>query len=210
MNFYGVVACCTLIIASLAYFFIKKFKDYSQQNKLFKLISWCVTKDSCLYRDNLRLEDYLCNAQIELKLSSEFCIDEDDLEFVKVILKKYQQDTMFNYFNNKHITGIPKSKHQIDGKTYFLSSLYDYLSQYQLNHEFMEYKIYSNLLEKKDFDKNIYHSTYELTEFGLAFYKIIHICLVSTVNNPYLVKSYIPIPQIENLKKSILSKSVSI
>lgn len=206
-----ILLSCLLLIGVALYFFTKKYIEYSRQNKLKELISWCVTEDSNIHRCNLNLEDYIWNAQIKLNLPQQFLIDVDtvDYEDIKIILKKFQQDTAKKYFNDSNSFSLPKSKYKLNSETYFYYLLHSYLDTCD-SHSFIGYEILGAQLSRKEYDGDGWDATYQLTDFGIVFYKLLYISYKFCKNNNILDSSCSYFFNEKALQDVIISKTIEI
>lgn len=183
-----IIIICILILI-VVYAFYKLYK-YSQERILKDLVAWCVTTNSDEYRCNLRLRDYIHNAQNKAQLPPEYRISNDNEWLLTTeILDAFQKDLTQNFFCGRLYT--IKSKYVIPGEHYFMFSLCDFLQQHQCEYEFLGHPMHIDRISYKEYGRwggVHFDATYSLSEFAIVFHKLYYItylfCKTSKIINP--------------------------
>lgn len=205
----GLIVAIILVVIIESYFIIKKVHELSKQKRLNELVAWCVTTNSNEYRNNLSLLDYIKNAQNKYCTTSELKIATDEWDSVKLLIESFQNDTTQDYFC-KHLKNPPP---KIDGESYFMCLLQEYLDKHQCDHYFLDNKMHKETLSRKDYGSwggQLYDATYSVTDFALVFHKLYYIsymfCKNSTKINPNM--EYFTCEK--SIEDVITSKTISI
>lgn len=176
-----------LLIIGLSFLCFKKAKELSNHVELKKLIAWCVTTNSTTCRCNLALHEYVSNAQVELNILPEYCIIGGEWKTVNILIESFQKETTQRYFCNALC--LPKSKYVIDGETFFMYLLQEYLGKHQCDDSFLGYDMHKETISRKNYGSwggQIYDATYALTDFAVVFYKLYYIAYLSCKRNKKL------------------------
>lgn len=159
-----------IVIAISIYFFHQK----ALQNKLFKLVSWCVINNQT-YSEYIWHVNYISNCQVSSKINLEYCINESDYRIADIILKQYQSD-LSNSFYRKQLK-IDKRIASFTNEDYFWFTLCAFLIRNECESFFGQDCMY-RLIEKKEYGSwggQLYDAVYELTDFGRVFHKLMYI-----------------------------------
>lgn len=172
-----------ILIVVLIYCFYKLI-EFKKSADLRKLIAWCVTSNDDIYRCNLRLRDYVHNAQNDLKIPPEYRIKGEEWDFVNQILQKYQTDLKEDYFCGRAL--ILKSKYVIHGEDYFMFSLSNFLGDHQCDYEFLSYDMHKETLSFNHYGTwgaPLYDAEYLLSDFAFVYHKLFYISLLYCQNS---------------------------
>lgn len=106
-----------------------------------------------------------------------------------MILSSFQKQLTQEYFLN--ILRLPKTKYEIDGKTYFMGTLLNYLQEHQCDSVFIGNNMHEKRIEYKEYGtwgKKLYDATYIITDFSVILHKLYYItyifCKNSKIFNP--------------------------
>lgn len=161
-----------------------KLIEFYKLNCFRELVAWCVTKNNNVYRCNLRLRDYIHNAQNDLQIPKEYKIQGEEWDFVDQILKKYQEDLKEDYFCGRALM-LKKSKYVIHGLDYFMFSVANYLDDHQCDYKFLSYDMHKETISYNHYGNwggPLYDAEYLLTDFALIYHKLYYITLVYCQN----------------------------
>lgn len=205
----GLITAGIFAIVIIAYFVIRKAMELSEQKHLNELVAWCVTDNSNEYRNNLSLLDYIKNAQIKYCTTPELRIVADEWDTVKLLIENFQNDTIQNYFC-KHLKMPPK---KIDGESYFMCLLQEYLEKHQCDSYFLENKMHMETVSRKDYGSwggQLYDATYSITDFALVFHKLYYISYMFCKNSTKLNPNMEHFTCEKSIEEVIASKTISI
>lgn len=200
----------TLSILALIYC-IYQIVQYRKNTNFRELVAWCVTKDNSLYRCNLRLRDYIHNAQNRLRIPDEYRIQSDEWNIVNEILCQYQSDLKEDYFCGKAY--IIKSKYVIPGETYFMFSLSNYLDDHQCDREFLSYDMHKETLSYKScgsWGSPLYDAKYRISDFSNIYHKLFYISLLYCQEDEIINPKHVEYWKCSNVKNILDSKEIQI
>lgn len=161
-------------------------------------VYWILDNNS---RCKIKLFEYVLKAQSDINLPQEYRLLKDEIPFVEKILVEYQ-----GHLNQRLVKGNYERNYLYDSvkrnpKTlrwysnmsdmdYFLVTLNAFLGEHECETSFGEYKLYT-LKSRKDYGSwggPIYDATYTLTEYGVTYQKMVHICRKYCFQNKYINK----------------------
>lgn len=185
-------------IAILIYIIIHlsiKFYGLSLDKELHNHVCWCVSDDSKVHRCCLSLVDYIIIAQDYDSIShkptydippipKEYWVGRND-EYVNEILCLYQEELSKKYFNGmiQPSSSVAKLKRQ----EYFMLTLCYFLSNHENDRELCgkEMRTFKSRIDSKH---GGYTDTYSLTDFGVAFFKLLYISTAVCVEKEQIIK----------------------
>lgn len=165
-----------ILLAFILFWLSIKYYDYSLKNRLYEHVAWCAGGDSIEYSRPLSLLSILCNAQIEHKLSKEYClIEESERNTAKEILRFFQEYLTQAYF--KGTLSSSRSVVQKSSEAYFISTLKWYLEKYQCDTDFHGNKMYTtkNYKAYGSWGVPLFDATYILTDYAIVYHKLLYI-----------------------------------
>ena len=166
-------------------FFIPKYRQHRDQTSLYNLVSWCVTKDSSLYRCNLPLYSYIFNAQIDLDVPLQYRLSvSQDKAAVEELLTFFQNELSKNYFEGS--LKCVKSKYVIPGSHYFMFALNSFLSKHQCDTYFNGYDMHKKTLSYNShgsWGTPLFDASYELSDFAIVYHKLYYITYLFCKNS---------------------------
>lgn len=158
---------------------------------------WCINGG---YKENV-LTDFIFQVQSALKIPPEYCLGQADLPFMKIILssfaEKLKSDLLSGMYEKDAV--YEGAKHNIRRMfwlsetkctDFFILKLESYLCKHQYNAHFGEYKLYNlqEKIERASWGSKSYDVVYSLTNYGLTYHKLFHICNIFCVTNKHLNK----------------------
>lgn len=168
--------------------FIPKYRKYRDHTGLYNLVSWCVTKDSSLYRCNLPLISYVFNVQKELEIPPQYRLSlGQDKTVTEELLGLFQNELINAYFDGslKHI----KSKYVIPGNHYFMFALNSFLYDHQCDSCINGHDMHKKTLEYNQYGSwgaPLFDACYELSDFGIVYHKLYYITYLFCKNSKVL------------------------
>ena len=171
------ILMCLLSVATFILIYtLIKLKEYSNACTLNHLVAWCVTTDSSEYRCNLKLTDYIYNAQIQERIPKEYWIKGAEWDLAKEIIEHFQKILVQNYFNGT--LSVPKSKYVISGEDFFMFKLSSFLEKHQCDDTFIGHDMYRDKISYTAYGSwggQLYDATYSITEFAAVYHKLYYI-----------------------------------
>ena len=193
---------CIAVVGILVFFLVKKIKENSIQREIDRIVAWCVTTDSSIFRSNFSLKEYIVKAQNKLNLSQEYRIKGDyrltafgddvgeeagEWVFVESIISEFNKNLIQEYFIGK--LSVLYRKHNISKEEHFFYLLQRYLEKHQCDYELAEHKLIGKTIKRKDYGSwgaPHYDATYALTDFAVAFNKLFYISYMYCKTNPVI------------------------
>lgn len=150
-----------LLVSAVA---LKRWYDLAQERKLRKLVAWSVTGDYCPVLGNYSYSRELwykvANAQANLNIPKEYCINETEKVFCLQILSEYQIELARKYFLGNLC--LIKSKYAVYGDEYFMMKLHDFLSSHSDDYKFLGYEMHNPCTPYSSFEI-AYHKLFYIT-----------------------------------------------
>ena len=147
------------LVVVIFFLFVVLHKYYKQ--KAFKKnIAWCVLKDNL--RDLIFDIGYTQSFSLN-SIEKKYCIDGNDIDTIREIIKIYQQELIEYYFKDYEI-----NYYKLSRKSYFFYTLNVFLEKY-------ENETYFN-------DKKLKNNENKLTPYGISYYKLYYISQMYVIN----------------------------
>lgn len=171
-----------LIIAScVLYFFIYHYIQGRKLKEIRKLVAWCVTDDSRVYRYNLSLSAYVNNAQLHAEMCENHRILGDtEWKYVQIILSGFQQHLTQAFFYGE--ISHKKSKWSIPEEDFFMYHLFCYLSSHECEYKFLGFDMHAKTISYESHGSwggPLFDAIYELTDFAIVVQKLRYITFLS-------------------------------
>lgn len=181
-------------------------RKYFKRKDVFEWISWCLFETSSQVNILHNNQNHYLDEDIEK-------IDFDDKlkkEYTVSILKEYRKELVRNYFKDN--IKIVKSKYDLDGEDYFLSTFCEYLGNHQCDENLGNYKMHDDLKTYKyaQFNSSSSSSTYYLSDFGGFYFKLFYIVYASCYNSKVLNPKGQYYTGYRNIKQNIESNTIEI
>ena len=184
MDCFIVALVCVLLL--VGYLFVTKYRKLCRNNELSNRVSWVVSdkkRDMSLWR-------YVSNAQIHCKITDEYRIStEEEWQYVREILEEFKNDLSSNYFDGALKTEI-KSKYVITEEQYFLYALCAFLTRHQCDSDFIGYEMHDDILERNYYGNLSFSAKYIVSDFAIAFNKLLYVAYVSCKNHKGIGEYY--------------------
>lgn len=174
-----------ILILLSSYFLYKGYLGY---------LTSCVRNHVYWILDNTslhktKLSDCVLKAQSDINIPQEYRLLKDEIPFVEKILSEYQNQLEQRLIRGNYersylydsVNRNPKTLlwySNLSDMEYFLVTLNAFLGEHECETSFDEYKLYT-LKSRKDYGSwggQIYDAMYTLTEYGVAYQKMVHIC----------------------------------
>lgn len=174
------------IAFGLIIYFFGICKEYRNEKKLHKFVAWIVSEDDKKYRCSLSLLHYVHNIQIKMKIHSDRCITgEKERSYAKIILLGFSSYIVDLFFCDKleceKFNKLRKYS-RIDGYDieihFFMFQLYKYLHDHQCDSCFLGNDMHKKTIKYENkgmWGAPLFDATYELSDFGLVFHKMLYI-----------------------------------
>lgn len=165
--------------------FIPKYRQHRDHTVLYNLVSWCVTKDSSIFRCNLPLSSYVFNAQNDLEVPSQYRLSvSQEQAAVEELLASFQNELMKDYFEGS--LRCVKSKYVIPGNHYFMFALNSFLSEHQYDPCFNGHDMHKSTLSFNghgSWGAPLFDASYELSDFAVVYHKLYYITYLFCKNS---------------------------
>lgn len=210
-----VLAMLLSVFVFVAVIAFEKWYKYAQEQKLRDLVSWSAIGD---YSPSLGRHSYVSellitvlNAQYNDAIDKKHRITEEaEKQYVNEIIEEYQKDIMRSYF--KGYLKMIRSKYVVQGKDYFMLSMYAFLSEHQCDYKFLEYDMHKDRISHKSYGSTFgagFEATYALTDFAIVLHKMHYITYMYCRGNDIL-RGFVPEWNEKNLKQILDTKQIQI
>ena len=161
---------------------INKWIEYSKVRKLKENVSWCVVSH------DMPLWIYLSNTQIEYDIPIQYRIDSDaEWDFVRKILDEYVFDLTKSFFRGE--LKLFNDIRTMNGESYFMLSLNSFLSEHECDFSFLNQDMHEKRISYKEYGRwggVLFDATYSITDFSVAYHKMLYISYLFCKNSKYL------------------------
>lgn len=190
-----------------------KWRNLRKLEQLREWIYWASSKNNNA-RYSMSLLQHFKNEQIKAKIPDPYRVSGDEeWEFVEKILKEYQLDLMYAFFEGR--AAIIKDKLSVNencNTSYFVFSLYIFLCDHQCDYKFCGEEMHSKTIEHNSYGvwgHPLFDATYALTDFAIVFHKMMYVTYMAAKGNG-LLKDFLPSWKEENLKENLDTQTIQI
>lgn len=193
-------------------FFINRTLKYYKQKKLFELVSWSAIGDynpvlsRYSYTDDLIFS--ISRAQSSCSISAQYkIVEHEDFKLVREIVEEYQDYITKRYFRDN--LSLFKSKYAVSKTDYFMAMFHDFLSENSAKSEFLGHDMHSERIDFKSYGGGEYRAKYEMSDFGILFYKLYYITHIYCKESPVFQNLVMEWTE-ENIKDVLDTKQIDI
>lgn len=170
----------------LLIFFIGRFRTYSKEHSIFKLVSQIMD-----YQNHNTIPQYnaILRAQHDLRIPKEYHVSIEDHLILNDIISEFKKSLSEAYFMGQ--VGYIRSRYVIEEDAYFMYKLCGFLADHRCDREVGNHNMRKAVLSYKSHGKwgsDLYDASYKLSEFGIIYHKVYYIsylyCKNSKIFNP--------------------------
>ena len=199
----GVITVSIFLLIPIISYAIKCILNYN----LFKKVGWILVpfrERSLPSRCNTSLVEEILYKQQKLKISKEFWLGDNEIKHIEEILEVFKKDIYKLYFGGC-LSNTQKIRN-LHEDWYFMYRLFVFAEKYS---EYDNYELRDKIYKLET--RNSSYHTHNLTDSGIAFYKLYLISLLYVENNSYTRKLYKYInPKLkEHLQSYLITKKVT-